>query len=98
MGPPGRIVKTGMRAFFAVLITEFKADTTVLSPGTHNAWAPREASELAASRTPDELSTCASKSWISNSCAAVRACPTNPTEFDSAGFQATPTVLRRGNN
>ena len=64
-----------MRAFFAALRTEFKAEISYVSRH-HNASAPREASELAASRTPDELSTWASKSSICNSCAAFRAWPT----------------------
>ena len=77
-------------------ITESIAAITVLSPPIHSACASLVMSELIASATPDVLSTFASSSVIPMPDVTVRAFSTNTSEFDSAGFQATPTRWRLG--
>ena len=90
------MVNTGMRAARAVAIAEPSADNMVLSPPTNRACAPREASARTASTTADEFSTLASTRVSPVRLHTSRAASVNASEFDSAGFQATPTVCSAG--
>ena len=92
----GMIEKTGIRPRLAAATTDSSATSTVTSPPTHRACAPRATRELAASKTPDELSMLDSSRFIPNSWQALRAAFVKASEFDSAGFHATPTDCRPG--
>ena len=85
------MVKTGMPAARAVAITDPIVDSIVLSPPIQIACAPRETSDCTASVTAALLSTLASSSVMPRSRHASRAFFVKASEFDSAGFQATPT-------
>ena len=86
-----------MRPLRAAATTDSRATRTVTSPLTQSACAPRATSEVAASRTADELSTLASISSIPISLHTLRPTLVNAAEFDSAEFQANPIDLRPGN-
>ena len=91
------MVNAGIRARRVARSAVSVADIMTLSPPIHSACTPRAASEFTASSTPDVLSTLASRRVIPSSRHAARAISVKTTEFDSAGFQATPTVCRPGN-
>ena len=90
------LVKTGTPAARAGPITASSEESTVLSPPTQIASAPRPTSAATASRTAAEPSTFASSSSIPSSEQTVRAIFVPASEFASDGFQATPTFVSRG--
>jgi hypothetical protein len=75
----------------AVAITDPIVDSIVLSPPIQIACTPRETSDCTASVTAALVSTLASSSVMPRSRHASRAFFVKASEFDSAGFQATPT-------
>ena len=90
------LVNTGTPAARAGPITASSEESTVLSPPTQIASAPRPTSEATASRTAAEPSTFASSSSIPSSLQTVRAIFVPASEFASDGFQATPTLASSG--
>ena len=57
----------------------------------------RDTRLLAASRTPDELSTWASSNSMPSAAQTSRATCVFTSEFDSAGFHTSPTTCKPGN-
>ncbi len=90
------LVKTGTPADLAGPITASSAERTVLSPPTQTASAPLATTEATASRTAADPSTVASSNSIPSSLHTARAILVAASEFDSDGFQATPTLVRPG--
>jgi hypothetical protein len=73
------------------------ATTTVTSPSTQMACAPREASESTASPTPALSSTLASNKVIPSCLHTSRALTKKARELGSEGFHGTPTSFNPGN-
>src|SRR5262245_59112227 len=90
------LVNTGTCAERVGPIVASRAERTVLSPPTQIASAPRPTSEATDSPTAEVPSTFASSSSIAISLQTARATLVQASEFDSYGFQATPTLLSAG--